>query len=249
MAEQNWVFNVEDNKWESKGVESLQPPKRRPQQVKTLKRSVKRSGTKDAQQTIAGYCSCGRKAGGYRQEPAYCSRYCYLFENTVAEGYKKKTLYECWRGTGKYSYNPPYPKLTVQCGWCDEDFQLGRSQQDENKTYCSNHCMRQATRCAVGTSARVGSKKVGDRVRIMRILRWFKDQPLTAKQIAEYYSKWFRNTSCTYRKAAIVCKILAAKGLITYKEKGCGGTRTYWATNHTSSLKSIFGEEEIINNR
>jgi len=222
-------------------------PKRRPIEVRTTKRTIKRG--KDAQQTIAGYCSCGRKSGTYRHEPAYCSRFCYVFENTVAEGYKKKTLYECWRGTGKYSYNPPYPKLTVQCAWCNEDFQLGRNQSDENKSYCGSHCMRQATRSAVGTSARVGSRKVGDRVRIMRILRYFQDQPLTAKQISEYWNTWFRNTSSSYHKVANLCKILTAKGFVRHIEGQGGAKRTYVATDFTTPLKSMFGEEDIVNNR
>ena len=246
MASENWTFNVESNRWETTEDEPTHTaPKRRAQQVFTTKRKTIRG--KDAQQKITGYCSCGRKAGGYRQEPAYCSRYCYLFENTVAEGYKKKTLYECWRGTGKYSYNPPYPKMMFQCAWCNEDFQLGRSQSDDNKAYCSNHCMRQATRSAIGTSARVGSKKIGDRVRIMRILRWFKDRPLTSKEISEYWNEWFKNTSCSYHKAANLCKILAAKGMVRYVEDG--RRRTYVATDFTTPLKNLFGEEEIINNR
>jgi len=246
MAEQNWAYNVEDKKWQKDGEIVVQTPPTRPK-VTTPKRSVKRG--KDAQQKIAGYCACGRKSGTYRQEPAYCSRFCYLFENTVAEGYKKKTLYECWRGTGKYSYNPPYPKLTVQCAWCNEDFQLGRNQSDENKSYCGSHCMRQATRSAVGTSARVGSKKVGDRVRVMRVLRYFKDQPLTAKQISEYWNAWFRNTSSSYHKVANLCKILEAKGIIRHIEGVGQRKRTYLATDYTTPLKTIFGEEEILNNR
>ena len=219
---------------------------RRPNEVKKTKRNLKRG--KDPQQKIAGYCSCGRKAGTYRHNPNYCSRYCYLFENTVAEGYKKKTLYECWRGTGKYSYNPPYPKLTVECAWCNEDFELGRSQKDENRAYCGTSCMRQATRSAVSTSARVGSKKIGDRVRLLRILRWFKDHPLTSAEIAEHWNKWFRNTSCSYHKAANLCKILEAKGIVRHIQHGTE-KRTYVATDFTTPLKTIFGEEEILNNR
>tara|TARA_B100001778_G_scaffold73802_2_gene59081 strand:+ start:2384 stop:3127 length:744 start_codon:yes stop_codon:yes gene_type:complete len=247
MANQNWVFNADSNKWESKEGEAvLKAPSRKKKEVKTIKRTVKRG--KDAQQKMTGYCSCGRKAGRYRQAPAYCSRYCYLFENTVAPGYKKKTLYECWRGTGKYSYNPPYPKITVQCAWCGEDFQLGRNQSDENKTYCSSHCMRQATRSAVSTSARVGSKKIGDRVRLLRILRWFKDEPLTSAQIADYWNKWFRNTSCSYHKASNLCKMLEAKGLVKHYQQGTE-KRTYVATDFTTPFKNIFGEDEILNNR
>lgn len=221
--------------------------KRRPIEVKTKPRNLKRG--KGPQESISGFCSCGRKRGTYRHEPTYCSRYCYLFENTVAEGYKKKTLYECWRGTGKYSYNPPYPKLSVECAWCNEDFDLGRSVKDENRAYCGTHCMRQATRSAIGTSARVGSKKIGDRVRVMRILRWFKDQPLTSAQISEYWNKWFRNTSCSYHKAANLCKILEAKGVVRHIEGVGQRKRTYLATDYTTPLKTIFGEEEVLNNR
>ncbi len=220
---------------------------RRPIEVKTKPRNLKRG--KGPQESISGFCSCGRKRGTYRHEPTYCSRYCYLFENTVAEGYKKKTLYECWRGTGKYSYNPPYPKLSVECAWCNEDFDLGRSVKDENRAYCGTHCMRQATRSAIGTSARVGSKKIGDRVRVMRILRWFKDQPLTSAQISEYWNKWFRNTSCSYHKAANLCKILEAKGVVRHIEGVGQRKRTYLATDYTTPLKTIFGEEEVLNNR
>jgi len=222
-------------------------PKRRPIEVLTKKRTPKRG--KGPQESISGFCSCGRKRGTYRIEPAYCSRYCYLFENTVAEGYKRKTLYECWRGTGKYSYNPPYPKLSVECAWCNEDFPLGRAVKDENRSYCGMNCMRQATRSAIGTSARVGSKKIGDRVRIMRILRYFQDTPITAQQISEYWNAWFRNTSCSYHKAANLCKILAAKGFVRYIEGQGQEKRTYVATDFTSPLKSLFGEEDIVNNR
>jgi len=222
-------------------------PKRRPIEVRTVKRTIKRG--KDPQQMITGYCSCGRQSGGYRREPAYCSRYCHLFENTVAEGYKKKTLYECWRGTGKYSYNPPYPKLSIQCEWCNESFVLRRNQTDENRAYCGSHCMRQATRSAKSTSARVGSKSVGDRVRIMRVLRYFQDQPLSAKQISEYWNTWFRNTSSSYNKVANLCKILTAKGFVRHIDGQGGEKRTYVATDFTTPLKMIFGEEEIVNNR
>tara|TARA_B100000686_G_scaffold234339_1_gene242075 strand:- start:1467 stop:2198 length:732 start_codon:yes stop_codon:yes gene_type:complete len=239
-----WVM---DKNYEWEEIEAPIKAKRRPNEVKKPTIGKSKRG-KDPQQKIAGFCTCGRKAGSYRKNPNYCSRYCYLFENTVAEGYKKKTLYECWRGTGKYSYNPKYPKLTVQCVWCNEDFELGRAQKDENRYFCGQNCSRQANRSAVGTSARVGSKKIGDRVRVMRILRHFKDRPLTSAEISEYWNKWFRNTSSSYHKVANLCKILEARGLVQHFQSG-SEKRTYIALDFTTPLKTLFGEEEILNNR
>jgi len=246
MASENWLYNSENRKWETTDDETKLPqtPKRREKQVFTHSRKNKIG--KDAQQCMDGYCSCGRPSGRYRQDKQYCSRYCYLFENTVAEGYKKKTLYECWRGTGKYSYNPPYPRLTVQCAWCNEDFTLTRS--DENKHFCGAYCQKQANRSARNNSGMNGSKKIGDRVRLIRILRWFKDEPLTAADISEKWNEWFRNTSCTTSKASQLCQILEAKGYVRSIDE-LGRKRTYLTTDYTTPLKKIFGEVEIINNR
>ena len=246
MASENWLYNSENRKWETTDDEDKLPqtPTRRVKQVFTHSRKNKVG--KDAQQNMKGYCSCGRPSGRYRQDKQYCSRYCYLFENTVAEGYKKKTLYECWRGTGKYSYNPPYPRLTVQCAWCNEDFTLTRS--DENKHFCGAECQKQANRSARNNKNMNGSKKIGDRVRLMRILRWFKDEPITAADITEKWNEWFRNTSCSAGKASQLCAILEAKGHVRSIDTN-GNKKSYLATDYTTPLKTIFGEVEIIKRR
>ena len=73
MANQDWVFNADSDKWESRESETVlkaQDGKR----VKTL--SEKSSG-ENAQQKITGYCTCGRRRGLTAKNP-YCSRYCYL---------------------------------------------------------------------------------------------------------------------------------------------------------------------------
>ena len=111
-----------------------------------------------------------------------------------AEGYKKKTRYECWRGTGKYAYNPPWPKLEASCAWCNDSFPLMRG--DENRLYCGMDCMMQAKRNPKSTSARNGSTQIALRVRTMIILRAFPNQELTAEDIATYYRDWFR-LSCS----------------------------------------------------
>ena len=166
----------------------------------------------------------------------------------VAEGFKKKTMYEAWRGSGRYSYNPPHPMLQVACGWCNEDFTLGRSVAEANRHFCGNHCMRQANRSAIHTSARVGSKKIGDRAKIMRVLREFPNEPLTAKQVSAYWNEWYGNTSCSPHKSANLMKMLMAKNLVAKIQNGTK-VATYKSLRNKESVKSLFGEEEIISSR
>ena len=108
--------------------------------------------------------------------------------------------------------------------------------------------MRQSHRSAIHTSARVGSKKVGDRVRILRILREFPNEPLTSTQISIYWNEWYGNTSCSPHKAANLLKMLMAKDLVGKIQIGTEKA-TYKSLSNEQSLKSFFGEEELINNR
>jgi hypothetical protein len=216
---------------------------RRPKEIKTQPRM---KNVADAQLNIIGFCACGRPDGTFKMDKKYCSRYCYIFMTRPAEGFKKKTMYEAWRGSGKYSYNPPYPKIMIACAWCNEDVKITRS--DENKHFCGNHCMRQAHRSAIHTSARVGSKKIGDRVRILRILREFSNEPLTAKQVSAYWNEWYGNTSCSPHKSANLMKMLMAKNLVAKIQIGTN-VATYKSLKNKESLKSLFGEEEIISSR
>ena len=215
---------------------------RRPTEVKTQPRKK----IIDAQLGIVGFCACGRPDGTYKMDKKFCSRYCSIFMTTIADGFKKKTLYEAWRGSGKYAYNPPYPKIMVACAWCNDDFKITRG--EENRHFCGNQCMRQAHRSAIHTSARVGSKKVGDRVRILRILREFPNELLTSKQVSVYWNEWYGNTSCSPHKAANLMKMLMAKNLVAKIQIGTGKA-TYKSLRNEQSLKSFFGEEEITNNR
>ena len=75
--------------------------------------------------SIEGYCECGRKSTGkfsYRRNEQYCSKYCHDFMEIKVDG--EKTAYDLWYGTGKYALNPPYPKLTMKCAWCEGEGSL-----------------------------------------------------------------------------------------------------------------------------
>jgi hypothetical protein len=197
----------------------------------------------DAQQNIIGHCACGRPNNKFKMNKQYCSRYCFLFMNNPAEDDPNKTMYEAWRGTGKYAYNPPYPKVYAACSWCSEDFNLGRGLKQANKHFCGNHCQQQANRSARSTSTRTGSKKVGDRVRIMRILREFVNHPLTASEVSSCWNQWF-GSSCSAHKSANLLKILTAKGFVMKIKRGTE-LATYYSLNNDESLKSMFGESEV----
>ena len=198
----------------------------------------------DAQLSMEGYCACGRKEGGFKMDKKFCSRYCSIFMTRPAEGFKKKTMYEAWRGSSKHSYNPHYPKLDISCAWCNQSFTISRNIKEANRYFCKDHCVRQAGRSALRSKKRLGSKKVGDRVRIMRVLREFPNQPLTSQEVAFYWTKWFGNTSCTAHKSANLINILIPKGMIERIQIG-KETATYLSLKNNESLKSLFGEENL----
>lgn len=226
-----WVF--ENKQWEEKLM-----PKRRPREVS--KPIIQKKG-KDPQFGIKGFCPCGRPNGvnqGYRRDSNYCSRYCFEFMTFPAEGYKKKTRYDCWRGTGKYAYNPPWPKLEASCAWCNDTFTLKRS--DENRLFCCQSCNHQAKRNPKSTSKRNGSTQIALRVRTMIILRALPNQELSGHEIADLYREWFR-MSCSPAKISSSIKTLIKNGWVM---KIDGGERLrYKISNTTAPLKSLFGEE------
>ncbi len=192
--------------------------------------------------TIEGYCTCGRKSTGkyaYRRHEKYCSKYCHDFEEIpVKDG---KSRYQMWVGQGKYAYNPPYPKLTMNCAWCGEETPLMRS--DANKWFCSSHCNKQANRNPKSTSARNGSTQISNQVRMMLVLRENEGQFLNSKEIATFYTNWFRK-SCSPNSVSSTMRSLVAKGWVRVDDSArnklyaCGDTQT--------TLKSLFGETEMV---
>ncbi len=233
-----WVM---DKNYEWEQIDAVVKPKRRPNEV--TKPIIKKKG-KDPQLSIEGYCACGRPCGtknAYRRDPTYCSRYCFEFMTFPAEGYKKKTRYEFWRGTGKYAYNPPWPKLVATCAWCNDTFTLLRS--DENRLFCGMDCMRQGKRNAKSTSKRNGSTQIALRVRTMIILREFSNEYLTADEIAYHYREWFR-LACSASKIAASIKTLIKNGWVSKIHQATQPIATYAIVNTTTPLKELFGESE-----
>ena len=191
---------------------------------------------------LEGYCTCGRKSTGkfsYRRHEKYCSKYCHDFEEIPTEN--GKTRYQMWVGQGKYAYNPPYPKLTMNCAWCGEETPLMRS--DANKWFCSSHCNKQANRNPKSTSARNGSTQISNQVRMMLVLRENEGQFLNSKEIATFYTNWFRK-SCSPNSVSSTMRSLVAKGWVRVDDSArnklyaCGDTQT--------TLKSLFGETEMV---
>ena len=238
MEKKKWVMD-KDYEWAEIKV---RPPPIRPI-VETQPRKRPR---KDAQMNMKGYCPCGRSNGtknAYRRDPKYCSRFCFEFMTFPAEGYKMKTRYDCWKGTGKYAYNPPWPKLEASCAWCNEIYPLTRNTKDANRLYCGMECMRQGKRNPKSTSTRNGSTQIALRVRTMIILRAFPKEQLTADQIATYYRDWFR-LACSAGKIGSSIKTLIKNGWV---DKITDGTHTqfrYSIRDENSPLKSLFGETD-----
>ncbi len=193
--------------------------------------------------SIEGYCECGRQSTGkfsYRRNEMYCSKYCHDFMEIKVDG--EKTAYDLWYGTGKYAYNPPYPKLTMTCAWCEGECNLPRGVQDANKWFCSSECSKQANRNPKSTSARNGSTQISNQVRIVMILREHKGQFLSAKEIAQHYNKWFR-INCTANKVSSTMRVLTAKGYVIKDVRG--KANLYKAGNLHTTLKAMFGETTL----
>ena len=236
--QKKWVMD-KDYEWEE--IKVRPPPIRPIVETQPRKRSIK-----DAQMDMIGFCPCGRPNGtknSYRRDPKYCTRYCYEFMTFPAEGYKKKTRYDFWKGTGKYAYNPPWPKLEATCAWCNKIYPLNRSIGDANRLFCGNPCQTQAKRNATSTSKRLGSTQIGLRVRIMIILRAFPNEYLKADEIAHHYMMWFR-LSCSASKIASSIKTLIKNGWVSKIHQAQYEIATYTIANTTAPLKELFGESE-----
>ncbi len=194
--------------------------------------------------SLEGYCTCGRQSTGkyaYRRHENYCSKYCHDFgEIEVQDG---KTGYDLWVGTGKYAYNPPYPKLTMNCAWCGENTSLGRNLSDANKWFCSSHCSKQANRNPKSTSARNGSTQISNQVRMMMVLREKKGQFLSAKEIANYCTDWFRK-GCSSNSVSSTMRVLTARGWVNVDDTS--RNKKYACASGTMPLNSLFGETDMV---
>ena len=193
---------------------------------------------KDAQQQyrINGYCVCGRK-NGFAPNPDYCSLYCLKFMTEPAEGYKRKTHYECWQGTGTFAQNPVHPKLDCNCEWCGDSYKLKYGLAGANKSYCGTVCMREATQ---GMRSKDKSKRRGNiaqMVRIMRVLRYHKTK-MSAKDISNHIQKWFR-CNCSSASVSNILRYLCGKDIVNKYQNNTGPT-TYRIQNQYTPLKQLF---------
>ncbi len=194
----------------------------------------------DAQQEymIDGYCVCGRK-NGFPPNPNYCSMYCVKFMTEPADGYKRKTHYDCWYGTGTFALNPTRPKLDCECQWCGESYKLSYGLEMANKSYCGSVCMREATR---GMRSKDKSNHRGgntaNKVRIMRVLRYTKTE-MSANEISNCIKQWFR-VDCSTPSVSNLLRLLCGKNMVSKYQPMDANIMTYKIKDEHTPLKQLF---------
>jgi hypothetical protein len=183
-----WVM---DKNYEWEEIEIVPVPV-----VKTEPTSKRRK--KPDPQIATDWCPCGRIPGPRDKIKwgKYCSRYCSIFHTQPAPGYKRKTHYECWMGTGSYAHSPVHPPLVVECEWCCKDMLLGYAisrSYDKNGIYragcrarfCGDTCRLEATQCS-RKSKMAGTRRWNKVFEIVSYLR--ENGPSTAHQISDVVS-------------------------------------------------------------
>jgi len=192
---------------------------------------------RDAQQKymINGYCE-KKKKNGFAPSPNYCSLYCLKFMTEPADGYKRKTHYENWQGTGTLALNPVHPKIDCDCEWCGDSYKLSYDISCANKSYCGNICMRQATQ-----GKRSKNKKmlnIANMVRIMRVLRYYKTK-MSANDISNHMKKWF-GRDCSSRSVSNMLRYLCAKNIVSKSQSMDANIMAYKIKDERTSLKQLF---------
>ena len=177
-----------DKNYEWEEIEVFPKPKVEPEPIKRPKK-------KPDPQLKQKWCPCGRIPGPrdrvkYNQ---YCSRYCSIFHTQPAPGYKRKTHYQCWIGTGSEAHSPHHPPIIVECQWCCNDMLLGYAISGGNRwqdgvyragcraRFCGDTCRLEATQCS-RKSKMVGTARYNKIFEIISYLRH--NGSATANQIA-----------------------------------------------------------------
>ena len=193
----------------------------------------------DAQQEymIEGYCVCGRK-NGFAPNPNYCSMYCLKFMTEPANGFKKKTHYDNWYGTGTYALNPVRPKLDCECQWCGESYKLSYGVSEANKSYCREICSREATQGMRSKDKRKRRGQIGNMVRIMRVLRIYKTQ-MSANDISNHIKHWFK-VDCSSASVSNLIRLLCSKNIVNRYQPNNVGIMTYKIQDEHTPLKQLF---------
>lgn len=233
-----WVM---DKNYEWEEIEIASPP------VAKAKPKPKKI---DPQMTTQGMCPCGRTPGPRDRVKwgKYCSRYCSVFHTEPAPGYKRKTHYQCWMGTGSYAHSPPHPPITVECEWCCGEMLLGYGDgrsYDKNGVYragcrarfCSDKCRLEATQCS-RKSKMAGTRRWNKVFEIVNFLR--ENGPSTAQQISDVVSVAQQYTF-NARTVSSLVRPLVSKGHLLAENKN-----DHWTPNVYSLRDPTKSPKEIL---
>jgi DNA-binding transcriptional ArsR family regulator len=187
---------------------------------------------------VVGYCVCGRK-NGYVPNPKYCSLYCLKFMTEPVDGFKKKTHYDVWYGSGKFALNPAHPKLDCECQWCGNSYKLSYSLSKANKSYCGETCSREAMR-GMRSKDKINKRggNTSTKVRIMRVLRLTKTE-MSANDISNYIKKWFK-VDCSTPSVSNLLRLLYSKNMVYKYQTDNTTTMTYKIHDESTPLKQLF---------
>ena len=107
---------------------------------------------------IDGYSSGMRSSVSGALEPNFCSRYCRLFHERGLEKINGAEKY----GKAQYEGFNWWPKISVNCDLCNEDFNLTSSSEHNNQVFCTIKC---------ATTVKTSKKKAMRDYQSLRILR------------------------------------------------------------------------------
>lgn len=180
-----WIL---DKNYEWEEMEVFPPPIVESEPIKRPKKKP------DYQLQSKDFCPCGRMPGARDRVKwgNFCSRYCVVFHTQPAPGYKRKTRYDFWKGTGLLALNPKHPPIPVECEWCCEEMLLGygegggyKGSQGCRSRFCSDTCRLEATQCSRKQKMQ-GTKRYNKIFEIVAYLR--NNGPSTAQQISDVVS-------------------------------------------------------------
>ena len=219
-----WVM---DKNYEWEEIEVVDTP------IVRSKPTTKSKRKPDYQFLHPDYCPCGRKPGERDRIRwgRFCSRYCHIFHTQPAPGYKRKTLYSCWRGTGSFALNPKHPSIIAECEWCCADMWMGygqsysrsnrvdatgKSRVHNNARFCNDTCRLEATQCARKQKMQ-GTARYNKIFEIISYLRL--NGPSTAHQISSVV-RIIQQYTFSPRTVSSLVRPLVSKGFIKSENKG-----------------------------
>ena len=212
---------------------------------KPIVESIKRPKKKPDPQGKVDWCPCGRVPGARDRVKwgQYCSRYCLVFHTQPAPGYKRKTHYDCWKGSGLWAYSPVHPPIVVECEWCCEEMALGygigggyKGARGCCSRFCGDTCRLEATQCARKTKI-VGTTRYNKIFEIIAYLR--NNGPATAQQIASVVSLVQQYTFNIRTVSSLVRPLVSQGHLIAENHSDPCTLNVYSLPDPTKSPKEI----------